>query len=217
MIWAAVIAVAAAAFLIAIAAVRLPRKGWTLFAAVLVFGLTGYALQGSPTQPAAMKSASVDTNTAASGEAMVEARRSLFDQTQLSPDYLMLSDGFARRGRYQEAAQILSGRLGENSDNGEAWLALANALVEHADGQVTPAALQAFARAEDRLNGHPAPAYFLGAALIRSAKPAEALEVWSQLLDATPPDAPWREDLAFRVEQLRLMIDTAPGISAQTR
>src|SRR3546814_8208350 len=61
----------------------------------------------------------------------------------------MVSDGFARQGRYMEAAQLLRSGLGANPAHGEGWLALANALVEHAGGRVTPASLMAYGKAEE--------------------------------------------------------------------
>ena len=82
-----------------------------------------------------------------------------------------------------------------------------NALVEHAEGQVTPPATYAFAKAEETMPGNPAPAYFLGFSLLRSGKPDEARGVWQALLDSSPDDAPWRDDLATRLERLDQLID----------
>ena len=53
MIWLAVLALAALGFRFAVWLFGLARSGWTLFGAALLFGLTGYAQQGSPGQPAA--------------------------------------------------------------------------------------------------------------------------------------------------------------------
>lgn len=204
MTWIAVMLLAASALVVAVLALRLPKKGWTLFAAVLLFGLAGYALQGSPDLAASPKAAQEEAEK--SGEAMVAARRALFDPDRPPPGFLTVSDGFARRGRYEEAAGLLRSGLAENPGFGEGWLALANALVEHTGGQVTPASLYAYGRAEEVLPGHPGPAYFLGVALLRSGQPGQARQVWADLLESTPADAPWREDLAARVEGLDRML-----------
>lgn len=206
MTWIAVILLAALALVVAILALRLPKKGWKLFAAVLLFGLAGYALQSRPDLASAPKQSRV-ADAAQSGEAIVSARRALFDSGQPPPGFLTVSDGFARRGRYEEAAQLLRNGLAENPEFGEGWLALANALVEHAGGRVTPAARYAFDRAEDTLPGNPGPAYFLGIALLRSGQLGEARDVWAELLENTPEDAPWREELAARVEGLGQMLE----------
>ncbi len=213
MIWLPILALAALAFLVAAFVLRLPRSGWAMFGAVLMLGLAGYALQGSPGVPAAPKPAAA--NQSNSGEAMVDARRSLFDPAQPKPQYLTVSDAFARRGKYERAANMLRSGLAENPGDGESWLALANALVEHANGQITPAALYSYGKAEEALPRHPGPAYFLGFALIRSGQLGQARAVWSELYESTPPDAPWRGDLAQRIAQLDELITRMQGAGPQ--
>ena len=94
--WFAILALALVAFAIAAFMLKLPREGFAVFGAVLLFGLVGYAWQGSPGQPGSPKQPQAQTSE--TGEEMVEARRQLFDPVRPKPDYLMLSDGFARRG-----------------------------------------------------------------------------------------------------------------------
>lgn len=200
MIWLPVIALAAVAFLVAAYILRTDRGSWTLLAAVLTFGLAGYAWQGSPEQASTPKAAQQATSE--SGEALIAARRALFDQTLPPPNYLVTSDAFARRGDYETAAGLLKGRLGDGREDGEGWLALGNALVEHAGGNVTPAAVEAYARAEQAIPGHPGPSFFLGAALLRSGDLKGARDVWADLLEASPPDAPWIEELSARVTRM---------------
>ncbi len=212
MSWLPIIVLAGITFFVAAFALQLPRRGWTLFAATLLFGLAGYATQGDPHLPAAPREANVEA--ARSGDAMVEARRALFDPASPRPSYLTVSDGFARKGRFENAAQLLRKGLAENPDHGEGWLALGNALVEHADGQMTPAAVDAYGRAEATLPGNPGPAYFLGLGLLRSGQPQEALKIWQQMLDNAPADAQWRPDLEARIELLTRAI---AAIQAQPR
>lgn len=204
MIWLPIILLAVIAFAIGAFVLRLPRRSWTMLGAVLMLGLAGYAMQGHPGMAGSPKQAKVET--AQSGEVIVSVRRALFDTGQPPPRYLTVSDGFARRGRFAEAAGLLRKGLAANPDDAEGWLALANALVEHAQGQVTPAALTAFERSETAMPSHPGPAYFLGMAYLRSGKPKEARDVWAQLLENSPADAPWREDLAGRIGQLDAMM-----------
>lgn len=194
-----VILLAAAAFGLAVLALRLPRPGYTLFGAALVFGLAGYALQGSPGQGGAPKAAAGRERDA--GIALVEARREMFGPAPPSR-YVTVSDGFARRGQFADAAAILRASLDENPRDAEAWLALANALVENAGGQLTPAALLAFERAERADPASPAPGFFLGVALIGAGRPVEARELWAGMLARGPADAPWRDALAERLARL---------------
>jgi cytochrome c-type biogenesis protein CcmH len=123
----AVAALTVAAFALAALLFKLPREAWTLFGAALVFGLAGYAWQGSPGLPAAPKTATASDN--GTGEAMVEGRASLFSRTLPPPAYIVTSDAFARRGQFADAAAILQKGLSDNPRDLEGWLALGLALV----------------------------------------------------------------------------------------
>lgn len=206
--WLAVAALALGAFALAAFWLKLPREAWTLFGAVLVFGMAGYAWQGSPGLPAAPKPGAVPE--AGTGEAMVEGRAALFSRTLPPPDYIVTSDAFARRGQFADAAGLLQRGLRDNPRDLEGWLALGLALVGHADGFVTPAALQAFSRAKAIDPAHPGAEYFLGAAYLRSGEIVAARNVWAGLLQSSPPDAPWREGVAADVARLDDMIARAP-------
>jgi cytochrome c-type biogenesis protein CcmH len=198
-----IILVAIAAFAIAVLVLRLPRAGWTLFAAALLFGLAGYALQGSPGEAGAPKA--VADQPADVGVQLVEARRELFGPASPS-QFVTLADGFARRGQFADAAGILRGSLDKNPNDPEAWLALANALVENAEGQLTPAAMYAFSRAEQADAASPGPGFFLGVALINSGRPMEARKLWADMLARSPADAPWRAGLKERLDRLDVLI-----------
>ena len=211
--WLAIGALALAAFALAAFLLRLPREGLALFGAVLIFGLAGYAWQGSPGQPAAPKPQ--ESRASGQGEAMVEGRAALFDRSQPPPDYLLTSDAFARRGRFGDAAGLLRKGLEENPGHVEGWLALGLALVGHADGFVTPAAVQAFGRAKALNPDNPGAEYFLGSAYLQSGEIVAARNVWAGLLANTPPDAPWREGLEADVARLDDMIARAPMLQGQ--
>lgn len=211
--WLAVGALALAAFAFAVLALKLPRDGLTLFGAALVFGLAGYAWQGSPGQPAAPKQAATAAST--QGEAMVEGRTGLFDRTAPPPEYLLTSDAFARRGQFAEAAGLLRAGLERNPRDLESWLALGMALVGHADGVVTPAAVQAFSRAKAIDPAHPGAEYFLGYAYLQSGEVRAARNIWAGLVANSPPDAPWREGLEAEIARLDDMIARAPMLQGQ--
>ena len=211
--WLAVGALALAAFAFAVLVLKLPREGITLFGAVLVFGLAGYAWQGSPGQPAAPKSGAIEQGQ--NGAAMVDGREGLFDRTLPPPNYIVTSDAFARRGQFGDAAALLQKGLKDNPNDLEGWLALGMALVGHADGFVTPAAVQAFGRAKMIDPAHPGAEYFLGYAYLQSGEVVAARNVWKGLLANSPPDAPWREGLQAEVARLDDMIARAPMLRGQ--
>lgn len=211
--WLAVGALALAAFALAALLLRLPREGFAIFGAVLVFGLAGYAWQGSPGQASSPKSVSADDDN--QGAEMVDGRAALFDRTQPPPAYLLTSDAFARRGQFADAAGLLRRGLDENPDDLESWLALGLALVGHADGVVTPAAVQAFSRAKTIDPEHPGAEYFLGFAYLQSGEVRAARNVWAGLVERSAPDAPWREGLEAEIVRLDDMIARAPMLQGQ--
>lgn len=194
---------AAAAFVFAVVVLRLRRSAWALLGAALLFGLAGYALQGSPGQSGSPRVAT--HGPVAESAELVEARRAIYGPAPPSR-FVTVADGFARRGQFADAAGILRGSLEDNPNDPEAWLALANALVEHADGQLTPAAAFAYDRAERADPGQPGPGFFLGVALIRSGRLMQARAVWADMLDKAPADAAWRDGLKERLDRLDVLI-----------
>lgn len=206
--WLAVLSLALASFALAAFMLRLPKEGYALFGSVLLFGLAGYAWQGSPDQPGSPKAAMVQE--VRSGDDMVEARSALFDATQPKPNYLVTSDAFARRGRFADAAGMLRRGLNDNPDHLEGWLALAMSLTAHADGFVTPAAIHAYDRARTIDPANPAADFFLGFSLLQGGEVRKARNIWASLLARSPEDAPWRADLEARVAQIDEMIANAP-------
>lgn len=200
MSWLPILALAGLAFLAAAGVLRLPRSGYTLLGAALLFGLAGYAMQGSPGAPASPGRPAADAER--TGELLVRARREFFDSPMMPSRFLVTSDAYARRGDYLRAAAFAESAVEENPNDVEAWTALGNALAEHAGGQLTPAALHAYGEAERRARGSPAPDYFLGLAILRGGQPERARAIWAQLLASAPADAPWRPALAERLARL---------------
>ena len=186
--------------------VGLPRRMWTGLAAALLFGFAGYALVGSPDRAGAPKAGGAARISPDLGEAMVSARRDAYGADRQPSFYVTMADGFARRGQLADAAGLLGNAVEENPHDAEAWLALANVLLEEGGGRLAPPSRYAYARAIENARGHPAPGFFLGLALIRSDQPEEALALWRESLARTPADAEWRGQLAQRVEALEAIL-----------
>ena len=148
MTWAIVILTALIAFTLT-ALLRAPRKGWEAIGAALLLGIAGYAFQASPGVPGAPKEA--PEQAAKNGAAIVEARQQLA-QAQASGQglnrWLVIGDALARNGQYGEAAGVILGAVEQEPKNADAWLAMANALVGHAEGNLTPASLYAYGRSD---------------------------------------------------------------------
>ena len=213
MSWLPVILLAAIAFAAAVFLLRLAKSGWTLLGAALLFGMTGYALQGSPGLPAAPGIAT--EKQAVDGELLVEARREFFTEPQLPSRWIITGDGYARRGDFAQAAGFYRSATEESPRDREAWLALGIALVEHAEGRLTPAALLAFERAQQLDESNGGPRYFLGFSWLRAGEAGRAAELWREALAKAPEDAEWRESLATKLLQLEQMLGQAALQSAE--
>lgn len=208
MTWFWVIGLAVAAFAALAWGLKAPRKGWEAIGAALVVGLAGFALQASPGQPGAPKDAVRGKDD---GGAMLVTERQALAQlvspSTAQPDrWLLTADAMTRNGNYSDAATMLLGGVEENPRNTEAWVALGNNLVAHADGVLTPAALHAFRKGAEADPASPLPSYFLGLALVRGGQFAEGRALWADLLARSPAGAPWREGLAAMVTRLDAMI-----------
>lgn len=216
MTWVLVALLAAAAFGVIAFALKAPRGGWEAIAAALVLGIAGYALQGRPGLSGAPKAPAEQVSNDAS--AMVEARGKVSDSSIPTNDrWIVIADALARNGRYADAAEVLRGAVQADPGSSDGWLAMGNALVAHADGMLTPAALYAFRRAARADPDAPGPPFFLGLALAQSGRYPEARQLWADLLARAPRDAPWRAPLADQLGKLDAFVDAQgrrPGAPA---
>jgi cytochrome c-type biogenesis protein CcmH len=205
-VWALLLAIVALGLVLLLMRwMRKPTVGWEAIGAALLLGIAGYGLQGSPGMPGAPKAPA--EKISGDPEALVAARKS-FDGKAMpaNGNWVMVADAYARHGQYADAAGILRGAVDKDPKDADAWLALANALVGHAEGTLSPAALYAYRHAADAAPSHPGPPFFLGLALAQSGRFAEARGLWADLLQRTPADAPWRADLQDRLGRLDALI-----------
>lgn len=209
MTWIMVVAAALLVFAALVFVFRLPRGGWELAGAALFAGLAGYAFQASPDlggSPTAPRESGAGTEAA-----MIEARRAMGDEFGAGRNYLITADAMARNGQFASAATLLKGAIRKTPEDPDLWLALGNALVGHAEGVATPAALYAYRRSALIAPDHPGPDFFAGLALAGSGRYREARARWQTLLDRpraedeTDADA-WRMQLAQQVERLDRII-----------
>ncbi|MEO0412491.1 MAG: hypothetical protein AAF221_11710 [Pseudomonadota bacterium] len=71
------------------------------------------------------------------------------------------------------------------------WLAQGEALLAAQLGQVTPAAMLAFAQAERLSPGNPVSQYYVGLERLQQGDAAAARQIWTALKERSRPGAPW--------------------------
>jgi cytochrome c-type biogenesis protein CcmH len=206
--WVLAIGLALIAFVAITVLRRPPRREWEAVGAALMLGIAGYAVQGSPDLPGAPRLAQVEAMD--DPGILVELRQEFTGgNEQQSNKWVVIADGMVRNGQFQDAASVLLGATGDDPANAEAWLALGNALVAHADGQLTPAAIFAYRSAGRADPQGPGAPFFLGLGLAQSGRLIEARSLWASTLERAPVDAPWREGLAVRLARLDQIIAAA--------
>ncbi len=214
--WVLVFGLALAAFAALVLVFKAPRKGWEAIGAALLLGIAGFAWQARPAQPGAPKQAVEAERKDAT--ALVAARQELAKASGQPPNsWMVIADALARNGDFGDAAGVVLGAVEKNPDNADAWLSLANNLVGHADGVLTPASRYAYDRAIQADPQHPGPAFFLGLALAGEGKLDEGRALWADLLARAPKDAPWRADLTERLARLDAFIAAQTANPGQPR
>lgn len=204
MTWVLILLIAAAVFAILAFVLRIPRAGWEIAGAALLFGVAGYALQGHPGYAGAPKQA-VETDKTADA-ALLKQRQEMGDAFGKGATWLTLADALSRQGQFRAAADVLKTAVEKNPEDADLWVAYGNALVGHSDGLITPAAQFAFQKAAQIAPDHPGPPFFMGLALAQSGKLADARAIWAELLRRSPADAPYRADLESRLARLDQML-----------
>lgn len=202
MSWVFVIALAAVVFALLAVLLKAPRASWEVIGAALLLGVAGYAWQGSPDVKGAPKASAEAASSTAEAEKEIAERQKATPGAAMTDKNVVIADAMARHGQFANAAEVLRGAVDRDPNNVDAWLAMANALVGHAEGTISPAAIYAYDQAARVNSANPAPLFFKGFAYIRTGRLKEGRAVWGQLLAQTPADAPWRKDLQMRVVEV---------------
>ena len=156
-------------------------------AAALLLGGAGYAIQGQPDLPGSPAQGS----EGAGAVPLTEARHAFFGDFSGEESWIRISEALARDGKTEDAVGILQNAVRRYPYDEQLWIALGNALVEHAHGLTPPAEL-AYERAAEVAPGRPAAPFFYGLALARSGNRGAAVEIWKRILANAPPKASWR-------------------------
>lgn len=178
----------------------LPRLAREPVLAALALGLAGYALQGNPylpDHPVRPRAAAPKVD-----EDALDKARDMGPRFGGDVAWLVTSEGLMRAGATEASVGIVRRGLRDYPKSPDLWVGLGNALVAHAEGQISPAAIFAYERAAALSPQSPAPPFFMGLALAQSGRFEEARASWAGLLARSPKNAPWRADVEQRLNAL---------------
>jgi cytochrome c-type biogenesis protein CcmH/NrfG len=210
--WLMMVGLAVAAGAALFPFVRRDRGALQFLGAALLLALAGYAWQGKAGMAGAPKPPPARETVPESGFA--ETREEMLGRFDRAWYWLNMSEGFARRGDTQNAAEVIRAGLRESPNDPDLWAGLGSALVTHADGIMTPAADLAFRRAQTLAPNHPAPRFYYGLALAQGGQYDEAERIWRALIAEAPAEADYRaiiEERLQALEQARAMGQIPPA------
>jgi len=184
---------------VVLVAIRFPMRMWTIPAAAITLGATGYVWQGSPELEGhpvsqADKKGSLDPDE-------VLLRQAMFGQFNFARQYFAAADAMTESGSYDAAVIAMQAGTIKSPGDGSLWTGLGTALSNH-DRGVSPASKFAFDRAMKVWPNHPGPPFFLGLAYVRMGELAEARPYWARAVALTPAGVGYREVLVTQLDWL---------------
>ena len=148
------------------------------------------------------------------GAMIVKIEEHLRDNPEDAEGWHILAPLYQRLGRFADATDAYRRLLRIEGESAELVSAYGEALVMAAEGDVTPAARQAFDRALELDPTDPRARYYVGLAEIRSGQQDEGLARWRALLAEAPEDADWRQGLAMQIAALEGRSNDPAAIAA---
>lgn len=185
------------------------RLAWVLAALIPAAALAGYLTLGDPelpSQPLALRDPGereAVQRRMAEVEALAQALR---DNPGDLAGWVEMGRRLSQLGRYGDAAEAFARAVGLSDGSVPVVGAYAQALVDAADGTVTPPAAAAFQQVLDDRPDDPRARYYLALADAQAGNAQAALDRWAALLAESPADAPWvpplRQQIAAMAEEL---------------
>ena len=190
--------------------------------AIVVLGAAGLYLKfGRPDLPGATgvtvapANASADPTHPGGGDVagMIGQLEAKLKQSPNDPEgWRMLGWSYVQTARYADAAAAY-GRAAALDPKAEYLSAQGEALVQAANGQVTPDARAAFHKAVAADPSDPRARYFLAVDKDQQGDHKGAMADWIALLKSAPPDAPWAGEV--RAFVLRIASERGLDVSGQ--
>jgi cytochrome c-type biogenesis protein CcmH len=158
---------------------------------------------GLPGQPLASRIAQVTAEGARRDEELLgQLVARLREQPDDLQGWLLLARSYATLGRPQDAVEAWRQVRRIAPDRPEFAGALGEALVQAADGTVTPEALALFESVMRVDDEDPRGRFYVGMARAQAGDSRTALQMWTDLVAISPPDAPWLPVVRTQIARL---------------
>lgn len=189
---------------------------FTATGAVIAVALATYLTLGRPDLPSHVYDHAAETDPTpdqmlAEINTMVEglAKRLETDPNN-AQGWRMLGWSYVQLGRVKEGIDALAHAIKLDPNNAALRAQYGEALVQQADGKVTPDAEAAFEEALRRDAKDPRARFYKGLSLLQAGKGKEALALWNDVIRDAPADADWLPGLRAQAHELATKLEPAP-------
>jgi cytochrome c-type biogenesis protein CcmH len=184
--------------------------------AAVAVSLGVYIALGRPDLPSRFYEAKAESD--ASGNQMLAEINGMVErlaaklktQPNDAKGWRMLGWSYVQLGRVKEGIDALARAVTLDPDNAALRSQYGEALVQDADGNVTPDALATFDEALKRDPKDPRARFYKGLNLVQSGKEKEALDLWVQIIRDAPADADWLPGLRAQAQELATKLKLDP-------
>ena len=188
--------------------VRSSKGLWQIAAAAVLFGMTGYALQGRPSAPTSPAKSLAASEVGATQ--LIDIRADMDQSFGGAKRWLVTADSFAKQGDYASAASYIQSGLRSDPKSPDLWSALGLQLMLASEGQMSPPAQLAFDKARAIRPNHPAPYYFAGLARMISGDLNGGVLLWEKTLSLATPNAKWKVGIETQLQAAKaLQVESA--------
>ena len=122
----------------------------------------------------------------------------------------MLGWSYVQLGRLTDGIEALGRAIALDPNNAALRSQYGEALVQAAEGKVTPDAQTAFAEALKRDPKDPRARFYNGVALVQAGKDREAFDLWVAIIKEGPADAQWLPGLRDQARELAAKLKLPP-------
>jgi cytochrome c-type biogenesis protein CcmH len=155
-----------------------------------------------PGQALATRHAGAQSDTRQDEALVAQLAERLKERPDDLQGWTLLARSYGSLGRHADAVAAWRHVRRLAPESTETLGALAEALVQAAGGTVTPEAVRLFDAATKADENDARSRFYLGLAHAQSGESRQALQIWTDLLTISPPDAPWLESVRAQLRRV---------------